>query len=152
MCQSLLALFFAVFKLNFSFRVSIWRTWRNSFLAVTWQLNRWPCHSLTHWQQDTFEKHYHTALQETCEPWDIRWEWWGDMTWTTKIQWQRQWQRHSESTFKERFQRLVTFATFDQSDEETWPDQKERQLQWQIQRQRQWQRQIHLESTFKERS
>ena len=48
--------------------------------------------------------------------------------------------------------RLVsaTFETIDRSDEETWPDQKERQLQWQIQRQRQWQRQIHLESTFKE--
>ena len=73
---------------------------------------------------------------------------------TKKRQWQRQrqrqWQIHSESTFKERFQRIVTFATFDQSDLETLPDQKERQLQWQIQRQRQ--RQIHLESTLKEQS
>ena len=34
----------------------------------------------------------------------------------------------------------MTFETFDQNDEETWPDKK-----------RQWQRQIHLESTFKER-
>ena len=39
---------------------------------------------------------------------------------------QRQWQRqlHLKSTFKERFQRLVTFETFDQSGEETWPNQK----------------------------
>ena len=51
--------------------------------------------------------------------------------------------------------RLVTFETFDQSDDETWPDknrQRQRQRQWQWQRQRQWQRQIHFESTFKERS
>ena len=52
------------------------------------------------------------------------------MNWPTKRQWQRQrqrqWQRqiHLESTFKERSQRLVTFDPFDQSDEETWPDQK----------------------------
>ena len=31
---------------------------------------------------------------------------------------------HLESTFKERSQRLVTFETFDQMDEETGPDQK----------------------------
>ena len=30
---------------------------------------------------------------------------------------------HLGSTFKEQSQRLVTFETFDQSDEETWPDQ-----------------------------
>ena len=52
------------------------------------------------------------------------------MTWPTKRQWQRQiqrqrqWQRqiHLENTFKERLLRLVTFETFDQSDEGTWPD------------------------------
>ena len=31
---------------------------------------------------------------------------------------------HLESTFKERSQRLVTFETFDQMDEERGPDQK----------------------------
>ena len=30
-----------------------------------------------------------------------------------------------ENNFKEQSHRLVTFETFDQSDEETWPDQKE---------------------------
>ena len=55
------------------------------FLAVTWQLYRFPCHSLTdsltHSLTATFEKHYQRALWETCDPWDILSEWWGDMTW-----------------------------------------------------------------------
>ena len=56
------------------------------------------------------------------------------MTWPKKRHWQRQWQRqrqrqwqrqiHLENTFKERSQRLVTFETFDQVDEERWSDQK----------------------------
>ena len=54
------------------------------------------------------------------------------MTWPTKRQrqrqrrWQRQrqWQRHLENIHKEWSQRLMTFETFDQSDEETWPDQQ----------------------------
>ena len=33
-------------------------------------------------------------------------------------------QIHLENTFKERPQSFVTFETFDQSDEGTWPDQK----------------------------
>jgi len=56
------------------------------------------------------------------------------MTWPKKRQWQRQIQRQRqlqrqiqlENTFRERSKRLVTFQTFDQSDEETWPDQKKR--------------------------
>ena len=35
---------------------------------------------------------------------------------------QRQW--HLENTFKERSLRLLTFETFDQGDEKTWPDQQ----------------------------
>jgi len=62
------------------------------FLAVPRQLYSWPCHSLTHSLLDIVEKHYHTALWETCDRWDMWWEWWGDMTWQTKRQWQRQWQ------------------------------------------------------------
>ena len=89
------------------------------FLAVPRQLYRWPCLSLL----DIVEKHYHTALWETCDPWDMWWEWWGEMTWPTKRQWQRQWQwqRHLENTLKEWSQRLMNFETFDQRDEETWP-------------------------------
>ena len=67
--------------------------------------------------------------------------------WQRQIQWQRQRQRqlpiHLENTLKERPQRLVTFETFDQSDEETWPDQNR---QWQ------WQWQWHLENTLKDQS
>ena len=39
-------------------------------------------------------------------------------------QWQRQWQIHLANTFKEQSLRLLTFETFDQGDEETWPDQQ----------------------------
>ena len=35
---------------------------------------------------------------------------------------QTQWQIHLDITLKERPQRLITFDTFDQSDEETLPD------------------------------
>ena len=41
--------------------------------------------------------------------------------WQRKRQWQ--WQRHFEKTLKDRHKRLATFETFDQSDEETWPNQ-----------------------------
>ena len=46
--------------------------------------------------------------------------------WQIQIQRQRKWQRHIhlESDFKEQPQRLVTFETFDQSDDLTWPDQQ----------------------------
>ena len=42
------------------------------------------------------------------------------------MQRQRHRQRHIhlENTFKERLQSRVTFETFDQSDEGTWPDQQ----------------------------
>ena len=45
--------------------------------------------------------------------------------WRRQIQTQRQWQGqiHLENTFRERPKILVTFLTFDQSDEGTWPDQ-----------------------------
>ena len=74
-------------------------------------------------------------------------EWWGDMTWPKLT---------ITMTFREHPQRAI-LETCDLWDiwsewwgDMTWP--KKRQRQWQIQRQRQWQRQIHLESTFKERS
>ena len=83
------------------------------------QLNR----SLTDWLlvlHIVGKKHYHRALWETCDPWDMLSEWLGDMTWQTKRQWQRQrqrqWQWHLENTLKERPQRLFTFETFDQND------------------------------------
>ena len=79
---------------------------------------------------NTFREHLQRAILDTCDLWDIWSEWWGYMTWPKKrqrqVQRQTQWQRqiHFESTWKERPQRLVTFEIFDQSDEETWPDQK----------------------------
>ena len=58
------------------------------------QLNRWPCHWLTHSvSHSTFTFDTQIATLETCDLWDIWSDWWG-----------------------------VTFETFDQSDEETWPD------------------------------
>ena len=41
-----------------------------------------------------------------------------------QMQSQRQWQLLLENTFKEPSLRLLTFETFDQSDEKTWPDQQ----------------------------
>ena len=75
-----------------------------------------------------------------------------NMTRPTKRQWQRQIQiqiqiqrqLHLENTFKELSLRLLTFETFDQSDNKTWPDPTKRQQQ--RQRQRPWRWQIHLES------
>ena len=78
----------------------------------------------------TFWEHSHRAFPETCDLWDNRSELWWDMTWPTKRQWhdehkgQRQRQWHLESTLSEWPLRLVTFETFDQSDEDTWPDQQ----------------------------
>ena len=50
---------------------------------------------VTHWLQIIVEKHYQRALWETCDPWDMLSEWWGDMTWQTKRQRQRQ--RHKQN-------------------------------------------------------
>ena len=53
--------------------------------------------------------------------------WWACPTkrqWQRQIQWQRQRQIHLENTFKERPQSLVTFETFDQSDEGTCPNKQ----------------------------
>ena len=99
------------------------------------------------------------VILETYDLWENWSERWEDMTWPTEKQWQRQWQwqwqrqRHLENALKEWSYRLMTFETFDQRDEETWPDQQNRQWQRQIQWQRQRQRQlpIHLENTLKER-
>ena len=46
--------------------------------------------------------------------------------WQRQIQINGQWHRqiHSESSIRERSERLVTCKTFDQNDKETWPDKK----------------------------
>ena len=45
---------------------------KKRFLAVPRQLYRFPCHSLTHWLMTAIvEEHYHRALWETCDPWDM---------------------------------------------------------------------------------
>ena len=98
----------------------------------------------------TFREYLQRAIFETFDLWDIWSGWWENMTWPTKRQrrrqrqWQRQWQIHLENTAKEQSLRLLTFETFDQSDNKTWPDPTKRQQQ--RQRQRPWRWQIHLES------
>ena len=89
----------------------------DGFLAVqtrVWQLNRWPCHSLTHWVTDWVSHFWFWNIrqaidcqrntQDTCDLWDIWSKWIGDMSWQTKRQIQRQWQRkiHLENSIKER--------------------------------------------------
>ena len=58
---------------------------------------------------DTFREHLQRAIFDTFDLWDIWSEWWGNMTWPTKRQQQRQWrfQIHLENTPKEGF--LKTF-------------------------------------------
>ena len=73
---------------------------------------------------NTFRQHLQRAILETCDLWDIWLEWWGDMTWPKKRQWQTQ--RHLENTFKEQYLRLLNFQTFDV---ETWNDlQKDKHM------------------------
>ena len=67
-------------SLNSSKRNTIdWFKFNVIFLAVTWQLYRFPCHSLTHWVTESLtaivEKHCQRALWETCDPWDMWPEW-----------------------------------------------------------------------------
>ena len=50
------------------------------FFSCPEQLNRWPCHSLTHWLTDwltegTFTFEIQRATRETCNLWDIWSEW-----------------------------------------------------------------------------
>ena len=51
--------------------------------------------TMTKTKTKTFGEDPERATQETCDHWDIWSEWWGDMTWPTKkqLQRQRQWQR-----------------------------------------------------------
>ena len=49
-------------------------------------------------ETNIFRELHQRAILETCDLWDIWSEWWGDMTWPTKRQWQRQRQRYFENT------------------------------------------------------
>ena len=84
-----------------------------SLLSCPEQLNRWPCHCLTHWLTDSVTHgilliDIQKVTQLTCDLWEIWSDWWGDITWPKQQQWQRQrqrqWQRqiHEENSFKER--------------------------------------------------
>ena len=42
---------------------------------------------------NTIREPFQRVIQETCDLWDIWSQWWGDMSWPTTIQWQRQIQR-----------------------------------------------------------
>ena len=45
---------------------------------------------------NTFRKHPQRVIVDTFDPWDIWCEWWGDITWSTKRQWQKQWQWNND--------------------------------------------------------
>ena len=53
------------------------------FFSCPEQLNRWPCHWLTHSLTVLLLL---TLTLETCDLWDIWSEWWGNMTWPTFLQ------------------------------------------------------------------
>ena len=117
--QCLWKKFFPVEKFQIYFSLTIVHF--GGFLAVqtrVWLLNRWPCHwltdSLTHFFKNTMTEWPKRLV--TFQTFD---EWQEGMTSPKKRQWQRQIQRQRQ------WQRQIfTFETFDQSDEETWYDQK----------------------------
>jgi len=114
----------------------LWDIWSEWWRDMTWPkkktMTKTNTMTKTMTKTNTFRKHLQRATLETCDLWAIWSEWWGDLTWSTKRQWKRQVRRqrqlqrqiHLENTFKERPQSLVTFETFDQSDEGTRPYQK----------------------------
>ena len=53
------------------------------FFSCPQQLNRWPCHSLSHSLTKDFTNWHYRVTLETCDLWDIWSEWWGNMTWPT---------------------------------------------------------------------
>ena len=120
-----------------------WRTLPKSTLRGLWSL--WHVirlmrrHDLTDKKTMTktktkIQRHLENTLKEwpryfwpvSITVWDIWSEFWGDLTWPTKRQWQRQvqrhgqWQKHLENTLKERPTRLLTIEILYQSDEDTW--------------------------------
>ena len=91
-------------------------------------------------------EHIQRAILDTCDLWDIWSEWWGDITWPTKRQWQRQIQKNTNAMtniFREHIQR-ATCDLWDIWSEwlwyMTWPTKRQLLKQWQIQIQRPWQR------------
>ena len=143
-----------------------------SFLAVqNSSIGDLVTDSLTYWlTHGTLLIDIQRATPEICDLWDIWLEWWGDMNWPKKRQWQRkrqrqwqrqwhrqrQWQWQTQNTFREHLQSAI-LETCDIWDiwSEWWGDMTwltKRQCQRQTQRQRQRQREIHLKNTFRERS
>ena len=81
-------------KINAKMESHLEKNGGSFFLAVPWQLNRWPCHWLL------------TSLPTYLPP--------SLPTYSALL----------KNTTIEHSERFVTFETFDQSDEETWPDQQ----------------------------
>ena len=91
---------------------------------------------------NTFREHLQGAILETCDLWDIWSEWWGDMTWPTKRQRQRQRQIHLESTFKAILETCDLWDIWSELwGDLTWPKNWKWQRQWEI----------HLESKYKDK-
>ena len=130
------------------------------FLAVTWQLYRFTCHSLTHsltpslLKNTTKEHSERLVTLETCYQSD-------EETWPDKQKDNDKdkykdndndnendiWRTPSKSDPRDFWHLRHLIRVMRRHD-------LTKKIQWQrqIERQRQWQRQIHLESTFKERS
>ena len=99
-----------IFESSQHSRVTLWAFWQ--FIRVMRGLDLTNKKTVTKTKTmamaNTLREHLQRAILETCDLWDIWSKWWGDMTWPTKSQWdrqrQRQWQRqiHLENTFKER--------------------------------------------------
>ena len=94
-----------------------------TFLAVTWQLYRFTCHSKTLLKNTTKEHSERLVTLETCDQSDK--ETWPDKQKDNDDDKDKYKDNDNNKDFGEHPQlapqRLLTFETFDQSDEETWP-------------------------------
>ena len=118
---------------------------------------QWQRQMQRQWQRQRqiyLQEHLQRAIPETCDPWNIWSEWWGDMThkitMTKKNKKTKKLTMTKTNTFKEHLQR-ATLKTCDLWEiwsewwgDLTWPTK----IQWkiQLQRQRKWQRQWQIQS------
>ena len=86
-----------------------------SFLAVTWQLNRWPCHWLTHWLTDSLTHWptfcFLTLKSDPRDLWPLRHWWQFLMTIFDDIFWWQFSMTIVDDNFRWKLWKFLTFLT-----------------------------------------
>ena len=62
----------------------VFRLWCYALSATS--LLQWRIYFITNSLIQSFEKHHYIALQETCDPWNMWSEWWGDCVEVLKVE------------------------------------------------------------------